>query len=83
MAKEKFDGISKIDSLISGYDTTNVEQSERVKNGEKKKQTPYVQKSYYITNKLNKAIALRAVEDDSDKSAVVRAALYQYLNLEE
>ena len=38
-----------------------------------------IQRSYYLTDKLQKAITIRTAEGDFDKSGVVREALKLYL----
>jgi len=38
-----------------------------------------IQRSYYLTDKLQKAITIKTAEGDFDKSGVVREALKLYL----
>lgn len=49
-------------------------------NTEKTEQTDkLIQRSYYLTDKLQKAITIKTAEGDLDKSGVVREALKLYL----
>jgi hypothetical protein len=50
------------------------EKNHKINSGER-----YVQRAYYLPERLVKAITLKTAESDLDKSGVVREALKQYL----
>lgn len=45
----------------------------------KDEQDPLIQRAYYINKSLNRAITLKTVDSEMDKSEVVRQALKMYL----
>lgn len=61
-------------SFVQSVVSIKEETKEEIKDNEK-----LVQRSYYLTNRLLKAITIKTAEGELDKSGVVRAALELYL----
>lgn len=53
-------------------------QQDDIKRSEEVKEK-MLNRSYYITKKIDKALGLKAVESETDKSSIVRIALELYL----
>ena len=53
-------------------------QQDDIKRSEEVKEK-MLNRSYYITKKIDKALGLKAVESETDKSSIVRTALELYL----
>lgn len=65
---------------IDDKETNNIiiEQTSNIVNNQTRKQE-YKRKTYFLTDELIKAIALKSAHDDMDKSEIVREALKSYI----
>ncbi|MDR3602579.1 MAG: hypothetical protein P4L49_19205, partial [Desulfosporosinus sp.] len=68
-----------IKTTVNDDNTEKTEQPQMAVQSYLEQTDKLIQRSYYLTDKLQKAITIRTAEGDFDKSGVVREALKLYL----
>ena len=66
-------------TIVGDDSTKQPEQPQKSVLGSSERSDKLKQRSYYLTDKLQKAITIKTAEGDFDKSGVVREALKLYL----
>ena len=70
---------STVKTRVKDGDTEKSEEPQKVVQSYTEHTDKLIQRSYYLTDKLQKAITIKTAEGDLDKSGVVREALKLYL----
>ena len=70
---------SSVQTIVNDENTDQTEQPHKIMQGRSESTNKLKQRSYYLTDKLQKAITIKTAEGDLDKSGVVREALKLYL----
>jgi len=66
-------------TTVTEDNTEKTEQPQKAVKSYPEQTDKLIQRSYYLTDKLQKAITIKTAEGDLDKSGVVREALKLYL----
>ena len=66
-------------TTVNDDNTEQTEQPQKAVKTYPEQTDKLIQRSYYLTDKLQKAITIKTAEGDFDKSGVVREALKLYL----
>jgi len=70
---------STVKTKVNDDSTEKTEQPQKAIQSNSEQIDKLIQRSYYLTDKLQKAITIKTAEGDLDKSGVVREALKLYL----
>lgn len=70
---------SFVQTIVNNDSTEQTEKTQKTVLGSSERADKLKQRSYYLTDKLQKAITIKTAEGDLDKSGVVREALKLYL----
>ncbi|TGE37541.1 hypothetical protein E4K67_12395 [Desulfosporosinus fructosivorans] len=70
---------STVKTKVNDDSTEKTEQPQKAVQSNSEQTDKLIQRSYYLTDKLQKAITIKTAEGDLDKSGVVREALKLYL----
>lgn len=70
---------SPVKTKVNDDSTEKTEQPQKAVQSNSEQTDKLIQRSYYLTDKLQKAITIKTAEGDLDKSGVVREALKLYL----
>jgi len=76
-AAAKIKGTTK--TTVNDDNTEKTEHPQKAVKSYPEQTDKLIQRSYYLTDKLQKAITIKTAEGDFDKSGVVREALKLYL----
>lgn len=68
-----------VQTIVDDENTEQTEQPHKIIQVGSERTNKLKQRSYYLTDKLQKAITIKTAEGDLDKSGVVREALKLYL----
>jgi hypothetical protein len=70
---------STVKTIVNDDGTEKTEEPQKAVQSYTEHTDKLIQRSYYLTDKLQKAITIKTAEGNLDKSGVVREALKQYL----
>lgn len=70
---------STVKTTVNDDSTEKTEQPQKAVKSYPEHSDKLIQRSYYLTDKLQKAITIKTAEGELDKSGVVREALKLYL----